>query len=517
MKKQQEREVFRFRFDSRNVVCIAVLSLISLPGAAEVGREVSLSASAQDGEAAKKQIGRPNHRNLNLHLATGGAFAVGEDLDDAKLGNIGGQITLGMDFGLSDLFAFSILGGYSGYALEDQGALQDLFIGAGLQMRLLVDHNGALGEEGGNALGNLWVDAHIAYHYYEADNHGGFNLGIGYEFSIAKDLNLGPYMRFQYTPWGDDLKYATFAFGFQISFAGQLEPDDRDQDSIEDSDDKCPDNSEDKDGFEDEDGCPDIDNDGDGILDVGDECPSLAGVADKNGCPENDNDRDGILNEVDKCPVRAEDKDGFEDEDGCPDTDNDQDGISDTDDKCPNKAEDKDAFEDEDGCPDKDNDDDGVIDAKDRCPDEPETKNGKDDEDGCPDLIRVDGPRIKILQKIYFATKKDTILERSYPVLEEVAEVIKRKKEIEVRIESHTDDKGPQKKNQRLSELRAEAVKQFLVEHGVDEKRLLPQGLGESKPIADNKTKDGREENRRIEFKIVGLDDESPNEEPSSP
>ena len=101
--------------------------------------------------------------------------------------------------------------------------------------------------------------------------------------------------------------------------------------------------------------------------------------------PVGDRDGDGILDNVDKCPDQPEDKDGFEDEDGCPDPDNDKDGIADISDKCPNEPEDKDKFEDDDGCPDPDNDTDGLADADDKCPNEPEDKDGFEDADGCPD------------------------------------------------------------------------------------------------------------------------------------
>jgi uncharacterized protein (TIGR03382 family) len=113
-----------------------------------------------------------------------------------------------------------------------------------------------------------------------------------------------------------------------------------------------------------------------------------------------DADHDGIPDDVDKCPNQPEDKDGFQDEDGCPDPDNDNDGIPDAQDKCPNVPEDKDGFEDADGCPDPDNDHDGIPDRFDRCPNEPETINGIDDDDGCPDqgvgLVSIDKDVIKV-------------------------------------------------------------------------------------------------------------------------
>jgi hypothetical protein len=120
----------------------------------------------------------------------------------------------------------------------------------------------------------------------------------------------------------------------------QLHPrrGDRDGDGIVDDIDKCPDDPEDFDGFEDADGCPDPDNDRDGILDVDDKCPNLPGPP-PDGCPHaptTDRDGDGIPDPVDKCPDDPEDFDGFEDADGCPDPDNDKDGILDVDDLCPN-------------------------------------------------------------------------------------------------------------------------------------------------------------------------------------
>ena len=130
-----------------------------------------------------------------------------------------------------------------------------------------------------------------------------------------------------------------------------------------------------------------------------------------------DRDGDGIPDDKDKCPDDPEDKDGFEDEDGCPDPDNDEDGILDVDDLCPNDPEDKDGFEDEDGCPDPDNDKDRILDVDDKCPNEPETYNGFQDEDGCPDKGRVvvHKGRIEILDKIYFETDKAVIKPVSYP------------------------------------------------------------------------------------------------------
>jgi len=272
--------------------------------------------------------------------------------------------------------------------------------------------------------------------------------------------------------------------------------------------------AEDKDGFEDEDGCPDFDNDQDGVPDYPqpeDACPNEKGPPENKGCPVQDRDHDGIDDLHDKCPDDPEDKDGFEDEDGCPDLDNDKDGIPDTADKCPNEAEDKDGFQDEDGCPDADNDGDGIPDypqAEDKCPNEPgppDSPQGK----GCPrkyKLVKInrETKRIEIKQKVHFATAKWTILPRSFKLLADVAQALKDYPTMKVSIEGHTDSRGGDAYNQRLSEQRANSVREHLIEtDGIDSDRLQSIGFGETKPIASNRTARGREANRRVEFRIV--------------
>lgn len=499
------------------VVSVALLLVPALASAEDDGGESSVSIDVSvGGEGEAAGISRPTHRAFNLHLGVGAAFGLGDDFEnhDPEYEKFGGQGTLGLDIVIYEPLAISIMGGLNAFAFGEEDAVRAVFIGGGLRLRLFADKNGAVFDEG-TVWGNLWIDAHLDYSNYNFEDHGGYNIGLGYEFALWKDVNLGPYLRFHHLPWGDGFNFKMLAVGIAVSLGGQLAPDDQDGDGILDDADECPTEPEDKDGFEDEDGCPDTDNDGDGILDVDDECPDLAGVAAKNGCPETDNDGDGIQNDVDQCPDAAEDFDEFEDDDGCPEPDNDQDGVLDADDKCPLEKEDVDEFEDDDGCPDPDNDEDGVLDADDQCPNEPETMNGRDDEDGCPDLVRVVGQQIKILEKVYFATNKDTILEKSYPVLDEVAAVILLKKEFKIRVEGHTDDRGTDKKNMKLSQRRAESVKKYLVDKGVEGERLVAEGKGESVAIADNKTKEGRAENRRVEFHIISGGGGAAPEEPA--
>ncbi len=276
------------------------------------------------------------------------------------------------------------------------------------------------------------------------------------------------------------LDYGTEQAALAYRKAKACEPPDRDKDRVLDDVDQCPDDPEDRDGFEDE-----------------------------NGCPDPDNDQDGLLDADDKCPDDAEDKDEFQDEDGCPDPDNDEDGVLDIDDQCPMDPEDKDGWEDEDGCPDPDNDQDGLLDPDDKCPDKAETFNGIDDEDGCPDesdynLIQVTDSAIELKQKVFFGVNSAVILPKSFPLLNEVALALKEHPSFKVEIGGHTDSNGPDKYNQRLSEQRAKSVMKYLVtKGGVAPNRLSATGYGESQPLDTNRTRSGRARNRRVEFKIT--------------
>ena len=317
---------------------------------------------------------------------------------------------------------------------------------------------------------------------------------------------------------------------------------DTDGDGLMDDVDQCPEDPEDPDGFEDEDGCPDPDNDLDTILDQNDACPLEPGVPNedpaKNGCPVQDRDGDGIPDDVDKCPDEPEDLDGNEDHDGCPELENvdsDGDGILDQDDQCPADPEDKDNFQDEDGCPDLDNDGDTVLDTEDECPLDPGLPENKgcpvrdrdgdginDSVDACPDVpgFKNKNPRkngcpkkvlvvktkdkIEIKKKIRFATGKARIVGRtSFDILEQINAVLKSNPEIKLVIEGHTDSRGSAAYNLRLSDQRANAVMEQLITLGTNPNRIQAIGYGESKPIESNKSRRGRAQNRRVEFKIV--------------
>jgi large repetitive protein len=298
---------------------------------------------------------------------------------------------------------------------------------------------------------------------------------------------------------------------------------DNDLDGMLDAQDQCPNEKEDIDAFEDDDGCPEPDNDQDGILDGDDLCvnqPELVnGINDIDGCPELDSDDDSILDLADLCPDTPEDIDQYQDEDGCPDPDNDQDKIEDTVDQCPNDAEDPDYFQDEDGCPDLDNDGDKILDAVDQCPNEPEVINSVKDEDGCPDEAKIvfENNRIRILEKVYFSRGRATIKTASFSLLNQVAKILASNLQItKVQIEGHTDSQGSARYNRRLSDKRAKAIKRYLEKKNVAPERLVAIGYGEDQPIESNDTKEGRQANRRVVFRVLEINGE-PIPEDSNP
>ena len=186
--------------------------------------------------------------------------------------------------------------------------------------------------------------------------------------------------------------------------------------------------------------------------------------------------------------------------------DQDSDGIDDSVDLCPKVAEDFDQFEDQDGCPDPDNDQDAVLDVNDKCPNEPEDYDGDNDSDGCPDTEKklvVAEKKIELREQVQFETGKARILPESYPILIEVADVLKERSSLVIRIEGHTDNVGGTESNQELSEKRALSVRQFLIENGINEDRLVAVGFGDTNPIDDNETEYGRYQNRRVEIHII--------------
>ena len=264
--------------------------------------------------------------------------------------------------------------------------------------------------------------------------------------------------------------------GLTFKFGGK----DTDGDGVYDKDDTCPEVK----GLKQFKGCPDTDTDG--IVDASDACPETAGLAEFNGCP--DMDADGVADKDDACPDVA----GLKTLGGCPYADGD--GVTDKADKCPTVKGPKDNA----GCPWPDTDGDSILDKDDKCPD----VKGTAANNGCPEVTET---AIKSLNEyaktILFESGKASFQKQTFAVLQSITAILKEYPTAKFSIEGHTDDSGSVAFNQTLSENRASAVKNYLVENGIAADRLTSAGYGKSRPI--DKTKGGKANNRRVEVKLA--------------
>ncbi|MCA9523871.1 MAG: OmpA family protein, partial [Myxococcales bacterium] len=154
---------------------------------------------------------------------------------------------------------------------------------------------------------------------------------------------------------------------------------------------------------------------------------------------------------------------------------------------------------------------DGIPDHLDKCPNEPETINGFQDDDGCPDVgpgprVVISGNQIVIKDKVYFDTGSDALKPTSHSILDQVAQILRANPQmLSVLVEGHTDNQGDLEMNVDLSQRRAQRVMAYLIDKGVERKRLKAKGFGPKIPVADNKDREGRAQNRRVAFKILVL------------
>jgi OOP family OmpA-OmpF porin len=328
---------------------------------------------------------------------------------------------------------------------------------------------------GDNSFGTVNPGAGLTFWFSE---NVGLQLATVYKVSqlLGGDRTSGDI----YTPNAPSHFQHTAGITFQ--FGGK----DTDGDGIYDKDDACPEVA----GLKQFNGCPDTD--GDGIIDGSDACPTEFGLAALNGCP--DRDGDGIADKDDACPDTA----GLAAFQGCPDTD--KDGIADKDDKCPTVAGPKSNG----GCPILDADKDGVPDLEDDCP----TVAGPISNKGCPEVTTEVIESLKIqARSVFFDTNKSTFKAgdaATIASLDAMREILRNYPNAKFSIEGHTDSDGSNAFNQKLSEARANAVRDAMLERGVNGNNLTAVGFGETKPIASNKTKTGKSQNRRTEVRHIG-------------
>jgi outer membrane protein OmpA-like peptidoglycan-associated protein len=331
-----------------------------------------------------------------------------------------------------------------------------------------------------------WFDPSIhlggGYTWFDDVKSGGtVNGGLGITFWFTENVGLALQSTYKHSFEDDRNEFPShmqhFA-GLTFKFGGK----DTDGDGIYDKDDACPDVA----GPKEFNGCPDTD--GDKIIDKDDACPDVAGLPEFNGCP--DTDGDGVADKDDACPDVA----GLKSMNGCPDTDGD--GVTDKSDKCPTVA----GPAENGGCPWPDTDGDGVLDKDDRCPD----VKGTVANNGCPEISEEQVKKLNEYAKtILFNSGKATFKKETFPVLQAISAILKEFPNSRFMIEGHTDSDGAAAMNQTLSENRATAVKNYLIENGVDASRLESAGYGETKPIDTNKTAKGKANNRRVEVKLI--------------
>ncbi len=333
-----------------------------------------------------------------------------------------------------------------------------------------------------NLLQNTKIDPFFefggGYTWVDDIGAGTVNGGIGANYWFNDNIGFSVQTSYKHAFEDYGVKHFQHLAGISIRFGGT----DTDGDGIYDKDDACPEVA----GLEAFNGCPD--SDGDGIEDGKDSCPNEAGSKEMNGCP--DSDGDGIADKDDACPNEA----GTAALGGCPDADGD--GVADKDDACPSEAgpaENK-------GCPWPDTDGDGVLDKDDQCPDIAGTVANN----GCPEVTEeVQKQLNEYARTILFDTGKSTLKTESVSVFVDIIKILNEYPNAKFTVEGHTDSVGSASLNQKLSESRANSVRDFLVKEGIAADRLTAIGYGEDKPIATNNTRAGRTQNRRVEINLI--------------
>jgi outer membrane protein OmpA-like peptidoglycan-associated protein len=278
-------------------------------------------------------------------------------------------------------------------------------------------------------------------------------------------------------------------------------PTDSDGDGVFDRKDKCPDTPHG--ATVDAVGCP-KDSDGDGVWDGLDKCPDTpkGWPVDRDGCPL-DSDGDRVPDGKDKCPGTP--TGCTVNDDGCP-ADADHDGVCDGVDRCPNTP--AGCRVDATGCP-IDSDHDGVCDGIDQCPGTPAGVSV--DAKGCPPppppppapVFIPEAKKELTLERVYFETDSAKLKPESAETLDKVAASLKDFPDVKIQVAGHTDNTGSAAHNMKLSDARASSVMNYLIGKGVNPAMLSEKGYGKNEPIADNKTAEGRAQNRRVGLRRV--------------
>jgi outer membrane protein OmpA-like peptidoglycan-associated protein len=373
-------------------------------------------------------------------------------------------------------------------------------------------------------VGRLFIDGNAGVGFTGPLTRFHFDAGLGFEFQLHRYFAIGPVVRYGHVLQPDeesapsDAMWLAGGLSFTIGTPraeAEAPPADTDSDGVVDRDDQCVSEPQGANPDPSRPGCPDGDADSDGVRNSTDQCRDVAQGPTPDparpGCPIADTDRDGVLDSEDQCVNEAQGEHPDPARRGCPDGDADNDGVLNSADQCrdvpagphpdPARA----------GCPTSDRDRDSVADAVDHCPDQPGAPSTDPNRNGCPGQVVFSGNTIQINTPVFFAHNRDTILPRSFPILQAVGDALRASPDVRrVSVEGHTDDVGGDQENMALSERRAQSVVRWLSEHGVEASRLEGHGFGESRPLepitagmARRARRNAQARNRRVDFRIV--------------
>jgi outer membrane protein OmpA-like peptidoglycan-associated protein len=455
-----------------------------------------------------------NHRLLFLTLALVGMTALSSsratagDLDWTVNGELGGGSVLSGDqrnklsYG-SDLQASLRAGLVIVDPVVVQLAVSGWWFPSGPGFGQATLFGGGLRFEPVVGPGRFVVDGHAGLGRTGALSRLMFDAGVGFEWSLTPSFGLGPVLRYAQLVSSPndgtaDAKFWSLAVALTLrpSPPPLQAPPEATPPAAPPARPAPPPTAKDADK--------------DGILDADDKCPQEPAGAhpdsrpERHGCPAADADHDGVTDDVDKCPAEAQGPFPDPERPGCPDGDDDHDGVYNREDQCRHEPAGLTPDPQRKGCPAADRDHDTMPDATDACPDKPGAPNADPKKNGCPGLVLIDDGQIKINKPVFFATNKDTILKKSTPLLNAVGFALTHNANIrKVLVEGHTDNKGKPEKNQDLSQRRADSVKAWLIQLGVEPERLDSRGFGDSRPLVPNTTSKGRAANRRVQFTIT--------------
>jgi outer membrane protein OmpA-like peptidoglycan-associated protein len=307
-----------------------------------------------------------------------------------------------------------------------------------------------------------YIHAGVGYFFIETyGSDGSFNAGPGLNIWLSDNVGIGLMAKGR---WSFEHEFGTSNhIQFSTGIILKLSNKDYDNDGVKNKEDECPYVF----GIMVNNGCPEVedevvilDTDNDGLVDVEDSCPNSAGPIENKGCPYPDSDNDGVRDNIDQCPTVS----GLLANNGCP----------------------------------EDSDKDGVPDNQDECPDVYGLTSNK----GCPHQIieigAVDNIVNAEIEAILFQSSSAELDADAIKILNKTVDIIKQHTDAIYKIEGHTDSTGNKLRNKKLSEERAESVRNYLVKQGFPESKLLTEGFGDSKPISSNLTREGRKQNRRI-------------------